>query len=141
MTQIEKITKELTIRGISQKDFCDAINIASNTFSTWKSRGGNVPRRNLVAICNYFGWPVSEFAEYQAEYEKARTIERLCEESFAKANPMKCNSLEPEPNPIMSDTEDESYFLFKALPESDKLEIMQIIMKRAREYISGMRDE
>lgn len=133
MTQIEKITKELTIRGISQKDFCDAINIASNTFSTWKSRGGNVPKRNLVAICNYFEWPVSDFVEYEVLESNASHCEFSRKESFTTDD--------SEPNPIMSDTEDESYHLFKALPETDKLEIMQIIMKRAREYISSTRDE
>lgn len=122
MTQIEKIANELKARHISQKDFCARLNIKPNTYSAWKMRNSNIPSRYITPICNYFGWPVHEFLDCSEENHNCSSD----------------NGMVTTGN--MSDTEDESYYLFKALPEPDKLEIMQIIMKRAREYISGMRE-
>lgn len=122
MTQTEKITNELKIRRIQQKEFCEALKIRPNTFSTWKKRNAEIPSKYIAPICNYFGWPVHEFLNEELEADI-------------------CESQEFIDEPTMSGTVDESYLLLKALPDSDKHEIMQIIMKRAREYIGNMRDE
>ena len=125
MTQIEKVTNELKNRNINQKDFCASLNIRPNTFSAWKMRNSDIPTKYVVPICNYFGWPVWQFLNCNEENQN-------CE--FDEIN---VQTLEVP----LSAAEDEAYRLFKSLPESSKIEIMQTIMKRAREYISGTRNE
>ena len=123
MTQVEKINNELKIRRINQKEFCDAIQIPQNTFSSWKKRKTDVPSKYVARICNYFGWPIWQFLGCEEDFPNHEVQTSILNNSDASA------------------TEDEAYNLFKALPDSAKQEIMQTIMKRAREYISESRNE
>lgn len=118
MTQIEKIDNELKTRGISQKKFCEAVNIKQNTMSTWKKRNGTVSAKYITPICNFFDWPVHEFLNCEEE-----------QENIANEN-----------TDDLTLVEEEAYRLLKSLPNGDKLEIMQNIMQRAREYIDNVRE-
>lgn len=66
MTQIEIINNELVKRGISQKEFCDAIGIFPSTFSTWKSKNTRIPQKYITTISNYFEWPSEKLIECES---------------------------------------------------------------------------
>lgn len=67
MTQIDVINNELNKRGISQKEFCDAIGIFPSTYSTWKSKNKRIPSKYIVPISNFFEWPAQKLIEIDSD--------------------------------------------------------------------------
>lgn len=131
MTQIEKITNELEVRNIKQKDFCESLNIMPTTFSTWKKKYPNIPNKYITPICNYFGWPENEFIELEIDMSND-LINSIESTTNSTDNPV----LDAYKllNAKYHSVETETCVLFHELPMEDKLEVMVDIVNRTKKY-------
>jgi len=122
MTQIEKITNELRERRISQKDFCESLDIKSNTFSTWKARGTSIPSKYVVRICNYFEWSTEEFLECESENQ---SCEQQVDSSINISNSGVNNQVHATIN--TNGIEKEFYSSFNNLSLSAKAKVIALV--------------
>lgn len=74
MTQIELINNELNRRGISQREFCNSIQIYPSTFSTWKTRNTRIPSKYINPICNFFEWPAHLLLNCESENDAPEIV-------------------------------------------------------------------
>lgn len=123
MTQIEKITKELKARGISQKEFCDSLNIGESTFSTWKLRNSRIPSKHIVSVSNFFEWPVEELLKCEEEIQISESNSNQINNNMTNSNNISSKMV------INQSTGLESEFLesFNKLSFSDKSKVIALV--------------
>ncbi|MCQ2053344.1 MAG: helix-turn-helix domain containing protein, partial [archaeon] len=123
MSQIEIITNELKNRKISQKQFCDSLQIGESTFSTWKMRNSTVPSKYIIPVCNFFDWPAEKLLRCEDEVQ-------IIEDS----NSNQINNITNSKNvssvmnvPSSSGIDEDFLGSFKKLSFSDKVKVYALV--------------
>jgi len=68
---IAEIEKELTRRGWLKTDFCNHLNIGTQTYNNWRTRG--VPARRVGDVADLFGWDINKLRKGEIGIQEEAT--------------------------------------------------------------------